>query len=159
MNVPSGSQLPQGEPQLPQGEPQLPQGEPRTKGERSLGELVSSATKDLSALVRQEVELAKAELKRDIAKAGKGAGLFSGAGVLGLLSTLFLSIALAFGTAGLLDIALGWGFLIVGVLYLVGAGVLALLGKKQLSEVGPPEKTIATVKDDIAWAKHPTRTT
>ena len=126
--------------------------------DRSLGELVASATKDMSALVRQEVELAKVELKRDIAKAGKGAGLFSGAGVLGLLGALFLSIALAFGVAGLLDISLGWGFLITALLYLVGAGVLALLGKKQLSQVGPPEKTIATVKDDIAWAKHPTRT-
>jgi hypothetical protein len=126
--------------------------------DRSLGELVASATRDLSALLRQEVELAKAEIKRDIAKAGKGAGLFSGAGVLGLLGALFLSIALAYGIAGLLDISVGWGFLIVGVLYLVVAGVLALLGKKQLAQVGPPEKTIETVKDDIAWAKHPTRT-
>lgn len=130
--------------------------EPQTS-DKSLGELVATATKDMSALLRQEVELAKAELKRDIAKAGKGVGLFSGAGVLGLLAVVFLSVALAYGIAGLFDISVGWGFLVLGVLYLVVAGVLALLGKKQISKVGPPEKTIATVKDDIAWAKHPTR--
>ncbi len=125
-------------------------------GEKSLGELVATATKDLSVLVSQEVALAKAELKKEVAHAGKGAGMLGGAGFLGLFALIFLSISLAYAISWF-GIGLGWGFFIVGMLYLVVAGVLALLGKKQLSKVGPPEKTIATVKDDVAWAKHPTR--
>lgn len=124
--------------------------------EKSLGELVATATKDLSLLVSQEVALAKAELKKEVAHAGKGAGMLGGAGFMGLFALIFLSIALAYAISWF-GIGLGWGFFIVGMLYLVVAVVLALLGKKQLSKVGPPEKTIATVKDDVAWAKHPTR--
>ncbi len=124
--------------------------------EKSLGDLVATATKDLSLLVSQEVALAKAELKKEVAHAGKGAGMLGGAGVMGLFALIFLSIALAYAISWF-GIGLGWGFFIVGMLYLVVAAILGLLGKKQLSKVGPPEKTIATVKDDVAWAKHPTR--
>jgi Putative Actinobacterial Holin-X, holin superfamily III len=124
--------------------------------EKSLGELVATATKDLSLLVSQEVALAKAELKKEVAHAGKGAGMLGGAGFTGVFALVFLSIALAYAISWF-GIGLGWGFFIVGMLYLVVAAVLGLLGKKQLSKVGPPEKTIATVKDDVAWAKHPTR--
>ena len=127
-----------------------------SNGEKSLGELVASATKDLSLLVQQEVALAKVEIKKEVAAAGKGAGMFGGAGLTGLFALIFLSISLAYAISWF-GIGLGWGFFIVGMLYLVVAGVLALLGKKQISKVGPPEKTIATVKDDVAWAKHPTR--
>jgi hypothetical protein len=130
--------------------------EPGEQSDKSLGELVAAATKDLSLLVTQEVALAKAELKKEVAHAGKGAGMLGGAGFLGLFALIFLSIALAYAISWF-GIGLGWGFFIVGMLYLVGAAVLALLGKKQISKVGPPEKTIATVKDDVAWAKHPTR--
>ncbi len=135
-----------------------PSGDGSTHGasEKSLGELVATATKDLSVLVSQEVALAKAELKKEVAHAGKGAGMLGGAGVTGLFALIFLSIALAYAISWF-GIGLGWGFFIVGMLYLIVAGVLALLGKKQISKVGPPEKTIATVKDDVAWAKHPTR--
>ena len=123
--------------------------------ERSLGELVQLATKDLSLLVSQEIALAKAEIKREATAAGKGAGLFGGAGFTGLFALLFLSVALAFAIGK--PTTLGVGFLIVGLLYLVVAAVLALLGKKQVGRVGAPERTIATLKDDAAWAKHPTR--
>ena len=121
----------------------------------SLGELVATATRDLSALMRQEVELAKVEIKRDVAAAGKGAGMFGGAGVAGLFALLFLSISAAYGLANL-GIPLGCGFFAVGAAYLVVAGVLALKGKKNLAKVGPPEKTLETLKDDAEWAKHPT---
>lgn len=125
--------------------------------EPSLGELVSTATRDLSTLIRTEVQLAKVEIKREVVAAGKGAGLFGGAGFAGLFALIFLSIAAAYGIAGLFGIDTGWGFLIVGVLYLIVAAALALTGKKKISSVGPPEKTIETVKDDVAWAKHPTQ--
>lgn len=122
--------------------------------DKSLGELVATVTADLSLLVHQEITLAKAEIKRDVVAAGKGAGLFGGAGFTGLFALLFLSIAAAFGLGSFTT--LGVGFLIVGVVYLLLAAVLGLTGKKKLSQVGTPEKTIATVKDDLAWAKHPT---
>ena len=124
--------------------------------ERSLGELVQLATQDLSLLVSQEIALAKAEIKREVSAAGKGAGLFGGAGFTGLLALVFLSIALAFAIGK--PTTLGVGFLVVGLLYLLAAVVLALTGKKKLSQVGPPAKTIETLKDDAAWVKHPTRT-
>ena len=128
--------------------------------EQSLGELVATATRDLSTLVHKEVELAKVEIKREVVAAGKGAGLFGGAGFAGLFAMIFLSIALAYGIGNLLgDDApkLGLGFLVVGLIYLVAAAVLALTGKKKISQVGPPEKTIETVKDDVAFLKHPTK--
>ena len=124
--------------------------------ERSLGELVQLATQNLSLLVSQEIALAKVEIKREVSAAGKGAGLFGGAGFTGLLALVFLSIALAFAIGR--PTTLGVGFLVVGLLYLLAAVVLALTGKKKLSQVGPPTKTIETLKDDAAWVRHPTRT-
>ena len=126
-------------------------------GDKSLGELVATATKDLSLLVQQEVALAKSEIKKDVAAAGKGAGLFGGAGFAGLFALIFLSISAAYGISSL-GVPLGCGFFAVGAIYLIAAAVLALSGKKKLSQVGPPEKTIETLKDDVEWAKHPTRT-
>ncbi len=123
---------------------------------KSLGELVASATADLSSLMRQEVELAKLEITRDVKQAGKGAGAFGAAGVAAIFGVLFLSTAAAYAIGRGLN--LGLGFLIVGVVYLLVAGAAALFGKSSVQKVGPPEKTIETVKNDVAWAKHPTRT-
>jgi len=125
--------------------------------DKSLGELVATATRDLSLLVHQEVELAKAEIKKDVAAAGKGAGLFGGAGVTGLFGLLFVSISAAYGISWL-GVPLGCAFFTVGALYLIVAAVLGVSGKKKISQVGPPERTIETLKDDAEWAKHPTRT-
>ena len=123
----------------------------------SLGELVAHATQDLSQLLRQELALAKLELKKEAVNAGKGAAMLGGAGGAGLFALVFLSIAAAYAISWL-GIPLGWGFFVVGFLYLLVAAVLALLGGKNLKKVGPPERTIAMVKDDVAWAKHPTQT-
>ena len=125
--------------------------------EASLGELVSAATRDLSTLVRKEIELAKLEIKQDVVAAGKGAGMLGGAGFVSLLSVIFLGVAAAYGIAGL-GLPLGIGFLLVAVAYLLVAGVLALLGKRNLGRISKPEQTIATLKDDASWAKHPTTT-
>ena len=125
-----------------------------TDQDASLGDLVAAATQNLSTLMKQEVQLAKIEIKREVVAAGKGAGLLGGAGALGALGGIFVSIALAYALNEVLPTFVS--FLLVGVVYLVVAGLLALVGKKSLSKVGPPEKTIATMKDDVAWAKHPT---
>ncbi|MGB8651692.1 MAG: phage holin family protein [Mycobacteriales bacterium] len=123
--------------------------------EPTLGELVQRASADLSQLMHGEIALAKAEIKADVVNAGKGAGMFGGAGLTGLLALVFVSAGAAFG------IGTAWGvwagFLVVGGAYLLLAAVLALTGKRSLSRVGPPEKTVETVRDDLTWARHPTQ--
>jgi hypothetical protein len=120
----------------------------------SLGELVGQASKELSTLVRKEVELAKAELSAEIGKAGKGAGMFGGAGVAAIYGLTFLSLAAMFGLAAFLP--LGWAALIVAAVYLLGAATLALRGKKAFTDFSPvPERTIKTLKEDAQWARHP----
>lgn len=126
----------------------------RTPDEPTLGALFASASKDFSALVRSEVELAKLELRDDAKHAVKGGAMFGAAGFLGLLASILLSFAAVYGlvAAGL---AAGWAFLIVGAVYLIVAGVLAFIGKKAVSAVKPPERTIRTTKDSVALLKHP----
>lgn len=124
--------------------------------EQSLGELVSAATRDLSLLIHKEVELAKTELSAELKRAGIGAGLLGGAGFIGFFALLLLSFAAAFGISAGFDWNPWTGFLIVGGLYALGAGMFAALGLGKVVKVGPPQRTIRTVKDDIAWAKHPT---
>jgi len=124
--------------------------------EQSLGELVTTVTRDLSVLVHKEVELAKIEIANEAKKAGIGAGLLGGAGAVGFLSLIFLSIAAAFGISEGAGIDIWIGFICIGGLYLFGAGAFALLGITSFTRVNPPARTIRTVKDDIEWAKHPT---
>jgi hypothetical protein len=120
--------------------------------DRSLGEIVGDLTHDMTTLVKQELELAKTELKEEAGKAGKGAGLLGGAGVSGLLALIFLSGALAY----LLDswIPRELAFLIVGLLWAVIGAVLAKSGQKSLKQMNPqlPE-TQQTLKEDAAWAR------
>ncbi len=119
---------------------------------RSLGHLLSDATRDLSALVHSEIALAKHEIRADAAAAAKGGAMFGAAGVLGLVAFVLLSIAAAEGlvSAGL---APGWAFLIVAVVYLLVAGALALVGRKAVKRVGPPERAITTTKESVAVLK------
>jgi len=124
--------------------------------DQSLGELVAAATRDLSLLVHKEIELAKTEISAEVKRAGIGAGFLGGAGFVGFLTLVFLSVAAALGIAAAADIPDWAGFLIVGAAYGMLAGLLGLLGLRKVTKVGPPARTIRTVKDDIAWAKHPT---
>src|SRR6185312_3309643 len=105
----------------------------------------------------REVELAKAELAADIKRAGLGAGFLGGGGFLAYFGALFFSVALAFGLHGL-GLGLGWSFLIVAVMYFLLAGAMAFAGIKSVKKVGPPQRTIATVKAGLQWARHPRRT-
>ena len=116
------------------------------KGEvSSIGALVSDISADLSTLMRQEVALAKAEVKDSATKAGKGAGMLAGAGYAGHFVLLFLSIALWQGIGDLIDND-AWGAVIVAVLFAVVAAVLALLGRKQLKDVDGIPQTTETAK-------------
>lgn len=111
----------------------------------SLGDLLSEVTRDLSTLIRQELALARAELKESAAKAGKGAGLLGGAGYAALMAVFFLSIALwwALGTL----IGGGWSGVVVAVLWAIIALILFMIGRKQLKEVDGAPQTVETVKE------------
>ncbi|MFN8168302.1 MAG: phage holin family protein [Candidatus Nanopelagicales bacterium] len=107
---------------------------------QSLGTLVSGVTEDLSALVRGEIELAKAELRDTARTAGKGTGLLVGAGVLAFLGFVFLLLTAAWGLvqAGLPYWA---AFGIVTLVLIIVAVILALVGKSQLEKIKGPERT------------------
>jgi putative superfamily III holin-X len=113
---------------------------------RSVGELISEVTGDLTTLMRQEIALAKAEIKQEAVTTGKAAGMLGGAGFAGYMMALFLSIALWWGLANGMDEA--WAALIVAVLWAVVGAVLAVLGKGKLRAVNPkPERTVQTLKE------------
>jgi uncharacterized membrane protein YqjE len=119
---------------------------------RSLGEIVSDISANLTTLIRQEMDLAKTEMKEEVAKVGKGAGLLGGAGLAGWFLLLFASLTLMYGLDEFIPI---WvAALIVTVIWAVIAAVLALSGKKAIKEANPqlPE-TQQTLKEDVQWAK------
>jgi uncharacterized membrane protein YqjE len=121
----------------------------------TMAELVKELSSQTSSLVRQEVELAKAELKTKGREAGMGAGLFTVAGVLGLLGAGALTACLIALLSEGMDT---WvAALIVAAVYLAGAGVSALMGRDRVREAAPlvPEQAIETTKEDIEWAKNP----
>jgi MFS family permease len=122
-----------------------------------IGDLLKRLSQETTQLVRQELELAKAEMTEKGKRAGIGAGMFGAAGVVGLLA---LGALTAFFIM-LLDGALAnWlSALIVAVVYGAIAGVLALRGKTKVQEATPPvpEQTVETVKEDVQWAKTRTR--
>lgn len=124
--------------------------------ERSTGELLSEVTSDLQVLFRQEVELAKAEIKEEGTKAGKAAGMFGGAGFAGYMVLLFLSLAAMFALASVMDE--GWAALIVAALWGIAGAVLYQKGRAKMRTVSPkPEQTVQTLKEDAEWARHPTK--
>jgi hypothetical protein len=110
----------------------------------SLGELLGEVTSDLSTLMRQELELAKAELRQSASRAGKGAGMMGGAAYAGLMAVFFLSVALWWALGQL--IGLGWSAVLVAVLWAVIALVLFLNGRKQLKEIQGAPQTVDTLK-------------
>ncbi len=120
---------------------------------RSVGEIVSQITSGLSTLMRQELELAKAELRQEAAKTGKAAGMFGGAGLAGWMVALFASLALMWALGALMP--LGWAALIVAVLWAIVGAVLFIQGRNKMRQVRPvPEQTVHTLKEDVQWAKN-----
>lgn len=125
---------------------------PAVTTERTIGQLVADASRDLSAIVRSEVALAKAEIKKDVVAGATGAALFAVAGVFAFLALILLLIAAAYGlvAAGLAP----WlAFLIVaGALLLLGA-ILVLVARSRLKRIGPPERTVRTSKQTVEALK------
>ena len=121
--------------------------------ERPIGDLLKQLSQETTTLVRQELELAKAEVSEKGKKAGAGAGMFGGAGISALLGLGSLTAALI----AALDTAMPtWlAALIVGVVWLGVAGVLAMTGKTKVQEASPPvpEQAIESSKEDVQWAK------
>jgi hypothetical protein len=125
----------------------------RPEHDKPLGELVQDLSRQTSTLIRQEMRLAQAELTEKGRHAGKGAGMFGGAGVVALYGVGALVAAAILGLATVLEpwiaaAAIGLGLLLV-------AGILALTGKKELHEAGPPkpELAIESVQRDIDTVK------
>ena len=122
-------------------------------GDRPTSELLKQLADQTTSLVRAEVELAKAELAEKGKRAGIGAGMFGGAGVLGFYAFGVLTAAAVLALSTAVD---GWlAALIVAVVYAAVAGVLALTGKNKVQEAAPPapERTVETVKEDVEWVK------
>ena len=127
-------------------------GRPDVEG-RSVGDLLGEVTGNLSKLMRQEVALAKVELKEEAAKAGKAGGLLDGAGAIGYLMLVFLSLALMFALDNAMGI--GWAALLTAVLLGIVAAVLFIVGRDRFKQINPkPEQTVETLKEDVQWAKN-----
>jgi hypothetical protein len=115
-------------------------------GNTSVGEMIGHVAQDLSLLMRQELELAKAEVKVEVGKAGKAAGLLGGAGFAGYMVLLFASIAAWWGLANVMD--QGWAALVVTGIWAVIGAVLFVVGRDRMKQVNPkPEQTVETVKE------------
>lgn len=126
------------------------------RADDSVGELAKEASTLTSTLVRDEVDLAKIELREDIREAVAGVGLFSAAGAATGLAVLLASMAAGFGIGAAIGEGWTWlGFVIVAVVYLLAAGVAALVGRRHVEEAQPPlprstrqaQRTVRTLKE------------
>jgi uncharacterized membrane protein YqjE len=121
----------------------------RADGDHSVGELVQQFSQQTSTLIRQEMQLATAELQEKGKRAGRGAGMFGGAGVVALYGVGALIAAAIIGLGTLLELWIA--AVIVGLVLLAVAGILALSGKKQVEQAGPPlpEQALESAKQDV----------
>jgi len=122
-------------------DPALP---PQPESRASVGELFSDVAADLSTLIRQETELAKAELRQSATRAGKGAGMLAGAGISGHMVLLFASVAAWWGIGD--TTGHGWSALIVAAIWLIVAAILGLMGRREISAVPGVPQTAQTMK-------------
>lgn len=131
-------------------------GQEHPQDERSLGELLNSAAHDIGQLMRQELELAKVELREEAGKASKAGAKIGAGAVIGHLALLLASFAAAWGLAEVMHPA--WAFLIVAVVYGIVAAVLFAAGRKQFREMSAvPRQTVETLKEDASWAREQVR--
>ncbi|MDF9752556.1 phage holin family protein [Arthrobacter sp. ES3-54] len=128
--------------QLPEAPPTAAHAKAETS---SLGDLLGDVTRDMSTLMRQEVELAKVELKQSATRAGKGSGMLAGAGVAGHFVLVFLSVALWWALGDLMG--LGWSAVVVAVIWGIVAAVLASRGRKELKAIKGLPQTAETLQE------------
>jgi hypothetical protein len=128
---------------MSQHDPRLDDPQPRSLS--NVGELFSDISRDLSTLIRQETELAKAEMRESASRAGKGAGMLGGAGVAGHLALLFLSIALWWGLGN--EIGRAWSALVVAAIWAVVAAVLTAIGRREIKQVKGIPQTTQTARE------------
>jgi tetrahydromethanopterin S-methyltransferase subunit G len=123
---------------------------PETEEERrarteSLGEMFSRLSKDLSTLVRQEIQLAKAEATESAKQAGTGIGMLVGAAIGAIMLLAFLSTALMWALSSVMH--LGWAALIVAAVWAIIGGILFMVGKKKLEEIKGLPRTQQTAEE------------
>ena len=122
--------------------------EPVKDTDPTIGRLVTDATRDISALINKEIQLAKSELKVSVKAGGTGLGLFAAAAFLVLLAVVMFSMALAYlihwNGSGL---DLQWAFLIVFAVYLLIAALLGFIGYRKVRQVRPPERAIEQAQE------------
>ena len=124
----------------------------RVDDDRSVGQLLGDVTRELQALVRKELELARAETKEELQRAGAAGKRFGVAALAGYLAVVMLSFAAAWALTAVMPT--GWAFLAVGVVLGVVAGAMALQGRRRLREFHPvPQETAETLKEDVQWLK------
>jgi hypothetical protein len=121
---------------------------PDVSEEPTIGRLVAETTKDLSTLVRDEIQLAKTELKISLKLSGAAAGLFAAAVFLVLLAVVMISIAFGYALTNIEGIGPALAFLIVFGVYVLIALILAFIGYRKIKKVRAPEQTIAAVKSN-----------
>lgn len=119
--------------------------------DKSLGELVGDMTTSLSNIFRKEIELAKVELKEEVGQAGKSAGMLGGAALAGYLALLMASFALVSLLDEVMHTALA--FLLVAVLYGIGAFLLQAKGRQKLADTPVLPETKKSLKEDAEWAR------
>lgn len=141
MTTPAESSLPT--PRSAGYDPAVPGSPARAMPERSLGELMGDVTRDLSTLLRQEVELARAELRDSASQAGKATGMLAGAATAAFLTLLFLSLALWWALG--LAIGYGWAAVVVALIWAVVAVALVAAGRAEFARVRGLPKTAETV--------------
>jgi hypothetical protein len=120
--------------------------------DESIGNLVSQVAGDVSTLFRQEVALAKEELKAEAVKAGKAGGMLAGAGFAGYMVAVLVSLAVVFALGAVMP--LGWAALIVAVVWAIVGGVLYTVGRNRMKDVDAvPRQTVETLREDAQWVR------
>ena len=125
----------------------------QVRDERSLGDLFSDLSRETTTLVRQEVQLAKAELTQSATEAARGIGMLVAGGAVAYAGLLFLMLAIVYGL-----IEAGWdawlSALVVGLVVVAIGAILVLRARESLKPANlAPRRTIETLKEDQEWAK------